>query len=453
MRRRFPTVAFVCCAFVIQTLLWLPSGVQAAPPARGAIELPGTPAGRCAAAFFEMYGSDEEAVARAFETKYRAQSALEQRSIDERLAMLQQLRRQWPQLFPQRVLSSAEHALTLLVRAEPAGQFFQFQFDFEQQPPYGLIGIMIQGPVDPETELEPPRKIDAEIRAATIDGVITALEEGYVFPEVAKKMAAALRAHASAGRYDDMTDAGFFALRLTEDLQAVCNDKHLRVDVGADSRRMREREDPQKSARQNYGFVRAERMNGNVGYLKLNMFHPSKEAQEIAAAGLAFLANCDALIFDLRDNGGGSPEMIKFISSYLFDQPTHLNSFNYRPTDETTETWTLAEVPGKRFGEKLPVYVLTSRFTFSGAEEFTYNLKNLKRATIVGETTGGGAHPVTIRPVNAHFHLMLPHGRAINPITKTNWEGVGVTPDIQTALDKALDVAHQHALKRIVEAN
>jgi hypothetical protein len=453
MRRRLSITVSVCSALIIHASLLWPCGAQAEPPAVGAVEMPDTPAGRCAAAFFEMYKSGDEAAARAFEEKYRAKSALEQRSIDERLATLQQLRREWPRLAPQRVLSSAEHALALLVKAEPAGQFFQFQFDFEQQSPYGLIGIMIEGPVAPEAALEPVQKIDAEIRAATIDGVITALDEGYVFPEVAKKMAAALREHAAAGKYDDVTDAGFFALRLTEDLQAVCSDKHLRVDVGADSRRMREREDPQRSARENYGFVRAERMPGNVGYLKLNMFHPSKEAQEVAAAGLAFLANCQALIFDLRDNGGGSPEMIKFISSYLFDQPTHLNSFYYRPTDETTETWTLAEVPGKRFGEKLPVYVLTSHFTFSGAEEFTYNLKNLKRATIVGETTGGGAHPITVRPINDQFHLILPHGRAINPITKTNWEGVGVTPDIPIAADEALDVAHEHALKRIAEAS
>jgi len=453
MRRRLPITVSVCSALIIHAFLLWPSTVQAAPPTLGQVELPDTPAGRCAAAFFEMYSSNEEAVDRAFETKYRAKSALEQRSIDERLAMLQQLRRQWPQLAPQRVLSSTEQGLTLLVKADPAGQFFHFQFDFEQQPPYGLIGIMIQGPVDPEAELEPKQKIDAEARAATIDGVIAALKEGYVYPEVAKKMAAALRAHAAAGKYDNMTDAGFFALRLTEDLREVCHDKHLHVDVGADSRRMREREDPRRSARENYGFVRAERMSGNVGFLKLNSFHPSKQAQEIAAAGLAFLANCDALIFDLRDNGGGSPEMIKFISSYLFDRPTHLNSFYYRPTNTTTETWTMADIPGKRFGEDLPVYVLTSGFTFSGAEEFTYNLKNLKRATIVGETTGGGAHPVTIRPINEQFHLMLPHGRAINPITKTNWEGVGVIPHVKTAADQALEVAHQDALKRIAEAN
>ena len=106
---------------------------------------------------------------------------------------------------------------------------------------------------------------------------------------------------------------------------------------------------------------------------------------------------------------------------------------------------------GKRFGEDLPVYVLHSGYTFAGAEEFTYNLKNLKRATIVGETTGGGAHPVTIRKINEHFHLMLPHGRAINPITNTNWEGDGIPPHIEAPVDKALDVAHQHALKQIAQ--
>lgn len=164
-----------------------------------------------------------------------------------------------------------------------------------------------------------------------------------------------------------------------------------------------------------------------------------------------FLAYADAIIFDLRQNGGGSPSMIQLISSYLFDEPTHLNSFYIRKEDTTKQFWTQAWVDGPKMSDAL-VYVLTSRNTFSGAEEFTYNLKNLKRGTIIGETTGGGAHPVDGRIfANLNVAMSLPFGRAINPITGTNWEGTGVTPDIEVPQEKALDVAHMEAIKELLK--
>jgi len=164
-----------------------------------------------------------------------------------------------------------------------------------------------------------------------------------------------------------------------------------------------------------------------------------------------FLAHVDAIIFDLRQNGGGSPSMIQLISSYLFDEPVHLNSFYIRKTDETQQFWTQGHVVGKKL-LNVPVYVLTSSFTFSGAEEFTYNIKNLKRGTIIGETTGGGAHPVQGHTFeNLPVLVTVPFGRAVNPITKTNWEGTGVEPDIKTPAEQALIVARTEALKKLIE--
>ncbi len=171
---------------------------------------------------------------------------------------------------------------------------------------------------------------------------------------------------------------------------------------------------------------------------------------EIAATTMNFLANTDALIIDLRRNGGGQPEMVALLSSYLFNQRTHLNDIYSRFDNRTQEYWTSETVAGKRYGESKPVYVLTSKRTFSAGEEFTYNLKNLKRATIIGETTGGGAHPVRPHRLTDHFMIGVPFARAINPITKTNWEGVGVTPDIETTAEQALKVAHLAALKNFV---
>jgi len=202
----------------------------------------------------------------------------------------------------------------------------------------------------------------------------------------------------------------------------------------------------------NFGFEKVERLPGNVGYIDLRGFQPAQFGAETVVAAMNFLANTDALIIDLRRNGGGEPAMVALISSYLFGpEPVHLNDLYFRPDNSTRQWWTLPYVPGKRYGEKKEVYVLTSNRTFSAAEEFTYNLKNLKRATIVGETTGGGAHPGGPRRINEHFGIWVPSGRAINPITKTNWEGTGVKPDVDVPADQALKVAHIAALKKVLE--
>lgn len=167
-----------------------------------------------------------------------------------------------------------------------------------------------------------------------------------------------------------------------------------------------------------------------------------------AIAAMNFFANVDAIIFDLRDNGGGDPAMIALISTYLFDQPTHLNDIWTRKTGESKQYWTLPSVPGKLL-PAVPAFVLTSSRTFSGAEEFSYNLKNLKRATIVGETTGGGAHPVSGQRIDDRFVIGVPFARAISPITKTNWEGTGVEPDVKVAAADALATAQRLAAERL----
>ena len=163
---------------------------------------------------------------------------------------------------------------------------------------------------------------------------------------------------------------------------------------------------------------------------------------------MSFVAHTDAVIFDLRENGGGDPAMVTFIASYLFDKPTHLNDLYNRKEDSTQQFWTLSYVPGERLA-KQPVFVLTSKRTFSGAEEFSYNLKNQKRATVVGETTGGGAHPVDGHSVADYFTVMVPFAKAVNPISKTNWEGTGVDPDAKTSAADALSTAQKLAIERI----
>lgn len=292
--------------------------------------------------------------------------------------------------------------------------------------------------------------IDAAMRDEVIDGAITKLRELYVYEETADAMAQAIDRRRQRGEYDSITSGPEFAELLTTHLREVSHDLHLRVQFspvatprptadGDDDPAARERYRRQM-ARMNCGFEKAEILPNNIGYLKFNMFADPGVCGPTATAAMNFLEHVDALVVDMRTNGGGAPAMVAYVTSYLFDEPTHLNDLYERATNTTRQWWTLPHVPGERLAEQ-PVYVLTSRRTFSGAEEFSYNLKSLGRATIVGETTGGGAHPVRGEWLNEQFTIGVPFARAINPVTKTNWEGTGVEPDVDVPADQALEKA------------
>jgi hypothetical protein len=302
-----------------------------------------------------------------------------------------------------------------------------------------------------------PQPLTGDDRAAIIDQISNALLETYVFPEDAEVMAQRLAKQLESGAYDDASDVTVFCNLLNQDLHSVRRDLHLHVDFaplrpsepGTAQQADEEQRILEKLPRLNYGFRELELLEGNIGYLRLDAFVHAGLGGATAIAAMSFLANADAMIFDLRNNGGGSPSMIQLISSYLFEEPTHLNSFYIRKRDITKEFWTQSDIQGKRRSE-VPVIVLTSGRTFSAAEEFAYNLKHLGRATIVGEPTRGGAHPVErFRVEGYRMVVSLPFGRAINPITGTNWEGTGVEPDIKVAADRALDTAHLEVLEMI----
>lgn len=290
-------------------------------------------------------------------------------------------------------------------------------------------------------------RIDAATRAAVVEAAIAKLDENYVFPAIARKMADTARARLRRGAYDRISNGLTFASTLTQHLQEVSRDKHLRVNfvpAGVPSRRPTP--GPDRPARnitepEECGFLRSEKLDGNVGYVKFNFFASPDECGDIATEFMTRVTDADALIIDLRDNGGGDPAMVAHISSYLFSKRTHLNDIWERPSDKTEHFYTNPALPGRKLGDDKPVYVLTSNRTFSGAEEFSYNLKSLERATIVGETTGGGAHPVNGHRIHDKFMIGVPFARAINPITKTNWEGTGVEPHVKVSASQALDVA------------
>ena len=305
-----------------------------------------------------------------------------------------------------------------------------------------------------------------DVKGRIIQTLIDKLNHQYVFPEVAQKITQDLIARQQEGEYERVTSARIFAGLLTAQLRDVSHDKHLGVEydperiaeaAAAPGRTAAEEQEERRRFAEsiNFCFDKVERMPGNVGYLELRCFDDPALASETAVAAMRFLANTYGLVIDLRRNRGGDPGMIQLLATYLFgSELVHLNDIYTRTSNTTQQFWTLPYVPGRRLTDK-DIWILTSQRTFSAAEEFAYDLKSLKRATIVGETTGGGANPENDEALSDHFFASIPFGRAINPITKTNWEGAGVTPDVPVRADLALKVAYLAALKKaeIKESN
>jgi hypothetical protein len=409
--------------------------------------IPDTPAGHTLQAWLDAYNSGDRARIQEYVSKYEPTG-----SVDQTLAFHEQ---------------TGGFRLLGVDKSEKLHIEFRVKEKASPTTAIGKIDVRDGNPALVEhfrlraippgmTAADMNLKIDAATRTRVMDSAITNLNEFYVFPDTAKKMEENLRARQKKGEYDSIQDAETFAETLTHDLQQVSHDKHLRVNFSPEVLPKDEnRRNPEDDARMrtqierdNCLFEKVERLPSNIGYLKFNAFLDPEICGPTAVAAMNFLGNVDAIIFDLRDNGGGDPKMIAFLSTYLFDTPTHLNDLYNRKEDTTTQYWTLPYVPGKRLAGK-PAFVLTSKRTFSGAEEFSYNLKNLKRATIIGETTGGGAHPVSGHRLDDHFMIGVPFARAVNPISKTNWEGKGVEPDVKVPADQALDVAKKMAAEQI----
>ena len=326
---------------------------------------------------------------------------------------------------------------------------------------------------------------DGSLAAEQLSGreiVTTALallRANYVFPELADRAATAVEARLAAGEYDHLDEITLTEL-VTSHLREVCQDKHLALRLGGgpgpggrgpgdgrgpggpggpgrgpDPDRPKGPEDRRLAMRQmgrldNFGIPRVERLNGNVGYLDVRRVPVPANAGPAISAAMELVAGTYALIIDLRRNGGGSPEGVVYWCSHLFDErPTHLNDIFHADTGETHQFWTLPYVPGPRYLDR-PVYVLTSSRTFSGGEDFAYALQALGRAQVIGETTGGGAHPTRPFPISAAVHIAIPFARSINPVTGTNWQGTGVVPDVRVPQEQAYDVAYATALRHVL---
>lgn len=312
-----------------------------------------------------------------------------------------------------------------------------------------------------ERKEQVPVPITEATKSEVVESLLKKMDELYVFPEVAAQTTVKIHEFQKSETYLNSTDAVTFATAMTNELKKITNDRHMGMRYDPDAT-ISEKKDPKAEKQEeaafhhylsmvNYGFPKVEILRGNIGYLKVDGFAPVSVAGKTATAAMAYLSHTDALIIDLRENHGGEPEMVQFLASYFFDKkPVHLNDIYYRKGNKTETYRTLSKLPGERYTNK-PVYVLTSNKTFSGGEEFAYDLQILKKATLIGENTGGGANPGEGVTVANGFSAFIPTGRAINPITKTNWEGVGVTPDIKTDPKNALQEAHVLALTKVIE--
>ena len=293
-----------------------------------------------------------------------------------------------------------------------------------------------------------------------VQKICTLLENNYVIPDIGKKVSAQLKASHARGEYSGLASAREFAARLDADLAEWSKDKHLGVIYDPDLVRQL-KEQTQEDAylteemvaeerSKNFGFKRVEILDGNIGYVDLRIFFHPKYAGQTAVAAMNFLSDCGAVIIDLRNNGGGWGNMVGFLCSYFLDneEVVHLNSVYSRPEDRYFQSWTAPYVPG-RIMYDVPLYILTSKSTFSAAEEFCYNLKFLGRAKIVGERTRGGAHPISDKVLDDDLILILPEWTSVHPVTRSNWEGVGVEPDLEVDAAEAFNVAYVNVLERL----
>jgi hypothetical protein len=323
----------------------------------------------------------------------------------------------------------------------------------ETMPSDSQSTVLLPADSSPRPEALAPQLLDAAERKRLMNAVIDNLKQHYIDSQVARKMADALLAHNKNGDDDAVTDGRAFADLLTRQMREVSHDMHLEVVYSQTPLPdLLTEPSPEDLARyrkeleqDNCTFKKVEILPNNIGYLKLNAFPDPSMCQATATAAMASLNHADAIIFDLRDNRGGEPSMTALMAAYLFDHPEYW----YNPRENTTEqSWTLSPVPANRLADK-PVYVLTSARTFSGAEQFCYDLKMLKRATLIGEKTGGTAHAGVFHRIDDHFGMGIPEVKTINPFAKTDWAETGVEPDVKVKAADALETAKKLAESKL----
>ena len=292
---------------------------------------------------------------------------------------------------------------------------------------------------------------DKAYKKSILQKIENLIESKYVIAEKAKSYAAEFKKKCKAGAYASVSDAKQFTEKVTADLQAITHDKHvsLRMIVASDISEQAQGalHHPIRLHRlrmkENTGIHKLEWINGHIGYLDLSRFWAIEVARDMIKAAMKFMENADAIIIDVRENGGGSGT---HLSSFFLPYPTQLTGWYYREQNYMEEFWTTDEMEGRPLTD-VPLFLLIGKNTFSAAEIFAYDLQARKRAVLIGEPTKGGAHSIDLFKIDECFEINISTSRAVNPVTGTNWEGTGVIPDVAVAPDRALDTAIELAEK------
>lgn len=314
----------------------------------------------------------------------------------------------------------------------------------------------------------PPAPLTKNEKKQVVDSIGKILNDYYIFPDIAKKAADFIAKNFSTGVYESISDPHEFASKLTNDVVSVNNDKHFhvffdpeRVEAERNAATSKEdslalvKEEIENGIRDNFGLKEVKILDGNIGYLRLSGFHPLQYAVETINGAMRFLSNTNALILDVRSCQGGDSEMGQYIISFFVNpDPTLLYDLYIRDGNNTIhkQFYTFPYVNGKRRPD-VDIYILTSKFAFSAPEGLAYSLQRLKRATVIGESTGGGAHMWTGKIATERFYVHVPFTKPVDPVTKTNWEGIGVKPDINVPAKDALITAQIKTLEKLVSTD
>jgi len=314
---------------------------------------------------------------------------------------------------------------------------------------------------DQYTQQQADKSISVKQKHNIINQLISSMNQNYIFPNKAKVFERLVREKQLKGDYQNITSSQKLEAALNKQLSSVTNDGHLVLSyserqipiLSIDPKQVKQEKNAELQMMRslNWGIEKVERFSFNIGYLDLSMFADAEHAAETIAAAMTMVANTEALIIDLRFSRGGYPETVALLASYFLDKRTHLSDMLDRKGNVSEQVWSSDIVKGKHYGEQRDLYILTSQDTFSAAEDFAYTLKHLNRAQIVGATTGGGAHPGEFIRLSPHFEVFIPSERSLNPITQTNWEGVGVMPDIEVSTEDALKVAKTNILQKLIQ--
>lgn len=409
--------------------------------------LPDTAVGRRGQAFLEFLNKADKSAVEDFVNTHFAKAFADHAPLDIHTEVLAGIWEKHPSPVLRHVYSITDFTAEFYLKSSVNQSWVQISLNVEEESPHKITWLYpsrLDDPPDVVLLDMDPEALTDEQRSKIVARIDTIMRHHYLDPEIGAAAGKYIVEAAQKGEYDDISKLNVFAERLTADLLKITKDKHVKVHHPKPSLENGESKTPPPCE---CDLAAAKVLPGNIGYIEVRMFLPSKD---IIADSMETVEDTAALIFDVRKNPGGAPEGVQSWCSYLFDTKTHLNSLYWREGDRTEEFWTLDEIEGKKRPD-VPVFVLTSDQTFSGAEEFAYDLQTRERATIVGQTTAGAAHLAPAFSISPQLKIRVSIGKAVNPVTETNWEGVGVKPDVEVeaerALEKAITLAKRAAKK------